>query len=64
MVMNTERDGVWFSDLVPDGEGGAWVLWSEGMMHPHWLEKAYVQRIDGEGKPVLGENGLRLSPRE
>lgn len=43
--------------VAPDGQGGAIVGWSADNS-----AKAYIQRINIDGGPLWGENGIRLNP--
>jgi hypothetical protein len=44
-----------------DGHGGAIIAWGSGKSI-FKSERAYVQRIDSEGKIIWGEEGIRLNP--
>ena len=48
--------------IVADGEGGAWVAWTEGHGggEAH-IGSTYVQRIGADGQPLWGANGVELT---
>ena len=46
--------------IASDGQGGVIVAWGtgKGLLNS---EKAYVQKVSAEGKPLWGEKGIRLN---
>jgi len=59
-------DGILFTErgthaMAYDGYGGAIIAWGSGKSM-FKSERSYVQRIDSNGKPLWGEEGVRLNP--
>ncbi len=50
-----------YAEVSPDGLGGAFIVWGTGS-DIYTIEKSYVQKIDAEGNPLWGEEGIRLNP--
>jgi hypothetical protein len=46
-------------DVIPDGTGGAIVLWADDREGTRYI---YVQRVDGSGVARWAENGIRVCP--
>ena len=49
-----------YAEVSPDGLGGAFIAWGTGR-DVYTIEKSYVQKIDAEGNPLWGEEGIRLN---
>ena len=50
-----------YAAISQDGLGGALITWGTGR-DVYTVEKSYLQRIDAEGNPLWGDEGIRLSP--
>jgi hypothetical protein len=57
-VIDDEYQGY---SIAPDGQGGVIVGWGvgKGLFRS---EKAYIQRVNADGKLLWGEEGIRLNP--
>jgi len=49
-----------YAAISQDGLRGVLIAWGVGR-DVYTVEKSYVQRIDAEGNPLWGEEGIRLS---
>lgn len=52
----------WNPVLVPDGAGGFFCAWIDDDMGTKW--KLLVQRIDKDGRPLWGQNGVQVYPSD
>jgi hypothetical protein len=50
-----------FTPLIPDGQGGAFIVWHDARAFSVRLRDVYCQRIDADGQVQFAENGMALA---
>ncbi len=51
-------------DIIPDGEGGAVVLWVAHNQAPRMNDDLYIERVNANGEPQWGGGGVPLAVAE
>ncbi len=52
-----------FTPVLPDGEGGAWIVWQDERAFAARARDIYLQRLDADGRPHFAANGLAVAAR-
>lgn len=52
-----------FTPLLPDGEGGVWIVWQDERAFASRARDIYLQRLDADGRPQFAAGGLAVATR-
>jgi hypothetical protein len=60
-LYNSATSTTGFTPLLADGAGGVWIAWQDSRLFPVRGRDIYIQRLDADGGPLLGHDGLLVA---